>query len=187
MSSLLASRQVSARVTWLTCARTRISTRTLENANGLHLGADNQAREWGKCRHEAVLHRPTQRILTDYRGPGFFAVLCFGSYPLSHQQVVSLSQSSCVSPVDLRVGGGAESNNGEKAWSFINHSILSGRTWICNSHACTNSWWNIAVFSISNQSNINSPLHVLIKLTINEIFVIILFSINLYFSCKVGS
>ncbi len=36
---------------------------------------------------------------------------------------IPLSQSSCVSPVKLSVGraGGAKSNNGEKAWSSINH------------------------------------------------------------------
>ena len=54
-------------------------------------------------------------------------------HPHSHQQVVSLSRSSCVSPVELltgyggRGGGGeAKSNDREKAWSSINHSILSG-------------------------------------------------------------
>jgi hypothetical protein len=47
--------------------------------------------------------------------------------PLSRQQVVSLSQSSCVKPVDLtdRRGNAAESNDGEKALSSVNHSILS--------------------------------------------------------------
>ncbi len=49
------------------------------------------------------------------------------------QQIVSLSQSSCVSPVQLtegRVGGGggrgAESYERKEAWVFINRSILSG-------------------------------------------------------------
>ncbi len=40
-----------------------------------------------------------------FRGPGFLAVVRFGSStalsPLSRQQVVSLSQSSCASPVEL--------------------------------------------------------------------------------------
>ncbi len=52
-------------------------------------------------------------------------------YPLSLQQVVSFSQSSCVSPVDLTDGmeaagwGGVNSHDGEKAWSSINQSMLS--------------------------------------------------------------
>jgi hypothetical protein len=53
--------------------------------------------------------------------------------PLSLQQVVSLSQSCCVSLVELTygkraggVGGGAKSYDGENSWSFINHSIHSG-------------------------------------------------------------
>ncbi len=51
------------------------------------------------------------------------------SRPLSRHQVASLSQSSCVSPVELtdgRVGRGAKSYERERAWSSINHSILSG-------------------------------------------------------------
>jgi hypothetical protein len=53
--------------------------------------------------------------------------------PLSRQQFVSLSQSSCVSPVELRDGrwgggrGGGEEEpkhyDCEKALSYINHSI----------------------------------------------------------------
>jgi hypothetical protein len=53
--------------------------------------------------------------------------------PLSRQQVVSLSQSSIVSPVELSDGRGGEGvgeeqnyTKGEKAWSSINHSIFSG-------------------------------------------------------------
>jgi hypothetical protein len=49
------------------------------------------------------------------------------------EQVVSLFQSFCVSAVELPDGrggggggGGAKSCDGEKAWSFQNHSILSG-------------------------------------------------------------
>jgi hypothetical protein len=55
--------------------------------------------------------------------------------PLSRQQVVYLSQPSCVSPVELaggseggRDGGGAQSyDSGNKAWPLVNHSILSDR------------------------------------------------------------
>ncbi len=54
--------------------------------------------------------------------------------PLSRQQIDSLSQSSCVSPVlqltDGRVGEGAgcgaESYGCKKAWASMNRSILSG-------------------------------------------------------------
>jgi hypothetical protein len=69
-----------------------------------------------------------------YRGQGFLGL---APRP-SSQQVVSLSQSSCVSPVELtdgRGGGGAKSYDRE-TWPSMNHSILSGRnesylTWIC--------------------------------------------------------
>ncbi len=54
-----------------------------------------------------VLHLNSQRVLNDHRGPGFLAVVRFGSFPLFRQQVVFLlSQSSCVSPVDLLTGEG---------------------------------------------------------------------------------
>jgi hypothetical protein len=49
--------------------------------------------------------------------------------PLSHQQVVSLSQSFSVSPVELTNvrggGGGAKPYEREKAWPSINLSIFS--------------------------------------------------------------
>ncbi len=52
----------------------------------------------------------------------------------NNHNVISLSRSSCVSPVELtdgrggeEVGGGAKSYDSEKAWSSFNHSILSGR------------------------------------------------------------
>ncbi len=53
--------------------------------------------------------------------------------PLFPKQIVSLSQSSCVSPVELTYGwvgfgdgGGSKSHDSEKAWSsIINHLILS--------------------------------------------------------------
>ncbi len=58
------------------------------------------------------------------------------SSPLSHQQVASLSQSSCVSPVQLtdgRGGGGgrgADSYDLKKAWPSVSCSILSGIQYI---------------------------------------------------------
>ncbi len=88
-----------------------------------------------------VVHIHTRReYWMIYRGPGFLDVVWFGSSPtlspLSRQQVVSLSLSSCVSPVNLTDwreiggfgGGGAKSYEGEKVWSSINHSILSAHT-----------------------------------------------------------
>jgi hypothetical protein len=58
---------------------------------------------------------------------------------ISCQQMVSLSQSSCASPVELtdgrgvREGGGvgAKSYDREKIWSSVNHSILSGGNECC--------------------------------------------------------
>ncbi len=49
-----------------------------------------------------------------YRGPGFLTVVFSSSPtpilpPLSRQQVVSLSQSSCVPPIELTGGGGGRS------------------------------------------------------------------------------
>ncbi len=61
------------------------------------------------------------------------------------QQVVSLSQSSCVLPAELadRRGGGGEggakSYNGENAWSSINRLILSAPTCRIRSHP-PNAW-----------------------------------------------
>ncbi len=71
-----------------------------------------------------------------YRGPGFIDFVYFGSLPtpcpLSRKQVISLSQSFCVPPIELTNGrgGGAKSCDGEKACSsFVyNHSTLSA--WI---------------------------------------------------------
>jgi len=64
------------------------------------------------------------------RRPGFLAPAHPHS-PLSHQQLVCLAQSSCVSPGEGGEGGrGAESYASEKAWPSINHSILSVFTYI---------------------------------------------------------
>ncbi len=69
------------------------------------------------------------------RVPGFLAVVWFGSFttlffPLPPESCLSLSRSSCVSPIELTDGrggggrGGANQNDGGKALSSINHSIL---------------------------------------------------------------
>ncbi len=61
-------------------------------------------------------------------GDKFLAVVLLGSSPTSRQQVVSLSQSSCVSPVEIadwRCGGGDKKHHGKEAWSSANHLILS--------------------------------------------------------------
>jgi hypothetical protein len=55
-------------------------------------------------------------------------------HPLSRQQIVSLSQVSCVSPFELTDGRGGRGGGGrgavsyecKKAWPSINRSILSG-------------------------------------------------------------
>ncbi len=72
-----------------------------------------------------------------YKRLSFLAVLDIAPRPPpspSPKQVVSLSQSFCVSPVELTdgrrgVGGGgglgAKSDVGGKGWSSINHPILS--------------------------------------------------------------
>jgi hypothetical protein len=75
------------------------------------------------------------------RGRSFLDVVLFGfspiPSPLFREQVVSLSQSSCVSHVELTDGrgwwggGGAglgeepKSYDSEKGWSSLNYSILS--------------------------------------------------------------
>jgi hypothetical protein len=78
-----------------------------------------------------------------YWVPGLLAVVVWFSYslipfPISRQQVDSLSQSFCLSAVELtdrgrrgEDGGWAKSYDGENAWSSINHSIPSGgsRRW----------------------------------------------------------
>jgi hypothetical protein len=56
-----------------------------------------------------------------YRGPDFLAVVRFGSSPspipsLSRQQDVSLSQSSCVSPVEFANGRGGGCLQGTKSY-----------------------------------------------------------------------
>ncbi len=119
---------------------------------------------WTRClsrrRHQVhqtvyIEDGANQRVLNDllriaqiieywiiYRGLGFLAVRWFGSSPTftsppsSSQQVVSLSQSSYVSPVELTdgIGGGwggrgaklPNLTNREKAFPSINLSILSG-------------------------------------------------------------
>ncbi len=68
------------------------------------------------------------------RGPGFLAIVLFGSSP-SHPSASCLSFSVflCDALVELTDGrgggrrgwGGAKSYDDEKAWSSINHSILS--------------------------------------------------------------
>ncbi len=50
-------------------------------------------------------------------------------HPLFRRKIFCISQSSCVSPIELTEGegggvGGAKSYDGEKAWSTMNNSIL---------------------------------------------------------------
>ncbi len=73
------------------------------------------------------------------RGSGFLAVVRFGPSPtpltpIFRQQIVSLSQSFCVSPVEHTNGGkggwGAKSYDREKAWPSTNHSVLSVKDYV---------------------------------------------------------
>ncbi len=81
-----------------------------------------------------------QRVLNDFKRTRLsHPEVWFGSSPTPsiyiYQQNVSLSQSSCMSPVeptDGRGGGtGAKSYDGEKAWSSANNSMLSGTRHTC--------------------------------------------------------
>jgi hypothetical protein len=74
-----------------------------------------------------------QRVLNDLKMTGFLVVVRLAPlphppYPLFCHQVASLSQSSCMSPFEPRdgrgEGGGAKSDDSEKAWSSIIHSLL---------------------------------------------------------------
>ncbi len=76
-----------------------------------------------------------QRVLNDYRGPGFFAVTCLVIWLLPHPLTSPPSVSSTGGRLrkrdnllpgeGVRGGGGAKSYDGEKVWPSINHSILS--------------------------------------------------------------
>jgi len=61
---------------------------------------------------------------TIYRGPGFLAVVWFNPLPLSRQQVVSLSQSSCVSPVELTKGRGRAWGRGRSQFIRRRESLV---------------------------------------------------------------
>ncbi len=71
---------------------------------------------WGRLAFVYTTFTVTREYWRIHRVPGFLAVVWFGSFqipsPLSREQVFSLSQSSCVSPVELsdtrRGGGGGE-------------------------------------------------------------------------------
>ncbi len=72
-----------------------------------------------------------------YRGPGIFVgrLIWLLPHQLSRQKAVSLSQSSCVSPIELtegRVKGQwvEEEPSHTKACSSINHSLLSVCVWL---------------------------------------------------------
>ncbi len=101
-------------------------------------------------------------------GPGFLAVIWFGSspnpFPLSRQQVISLSQSSCVCcrsslltvEVEERVGEESNHTTAEKAWSSINHSILSGRECFCLS-ARVELVSSVYTWGHNSQNTVNKP------------------------------
>jgi hypothetical protein len=82
-----------------------------------------------------VLFPLAREYLMISRGPGFLAVVGFGSFPnpslfLNHQKVVSLSQSSCVSLAELtdRRGGrgwGRSQSIRRRESLILYYSILS--------------------------------------------------------------
>ncbi len=102
-----------------------------------HPGYEKPPRDSQRQREHLRIHagnRLIQRVLKIYRRPGFLAYdSAPRRKPLPHlsRQSFSLYQSSCVSPVEFtdmkegQDGRGAKSYDGEKAWSSINHSILS--------------------------------------------------------------
>ncbi len=115
--------------------------------NDLRLASVGRAdRGWYRClASNMAATRETDPVLLSvigetesidhYREPGFLAVVRFGSSPTAPpppNPSLSLSQSSCVSPVELtdktRGGGGAKLYGREKCWPSINHSILSEKT-----------------------------------------------------------
>ncbi len=80
----------------------------------------------------------TQRVLNDYRGPGFLADVWFGSYPHPFPSPVSRKLTRPATHRKLRRrdnllmgeggggGGGAKSCDSKEAWFSINNSILPG-------------------------------------------------------------
>jgi hypothetical protein len=94
----------------------------------LHLCYNFDDRTWNYAcvpGYRDALNAYPQRGLTDFRGPNFLAVVCFCSTPpppLFRQQIVSLSQSSYVLPVQLNERG-AKSYDSKKA--SVNRSIFS--------------------------------------------------------------
>ncbi len=68
-----------------------------------------------------------------YGGPGFLSDVWFGFslkpliLPLSRQQVVSLSQSFCMSPIELTDGGGGQIIRRRESLVLCNHAIFSGK------------------------------------------------------------
>ncbi len=75
----------------------------------------------------------SREYLMIYRGPGFLAVVRFGSsptpsHPLFPQPLVSLSQSSCLSPVDLTDGRGGRGWASESLARYKSFNTLWGAT-----------------------------------------------------------
>ncbi len=84
----------------------------------------------------------------NYRGPSFLVVVWFGSSPNPYPLPLPSVSSTCDTQEDWERettcwqetrggdGGGAKLCDGEKAWSSINHSLLSG----CNSSRLTTNY-----------------------------------------------
>ncbi len=80
------------------------------------------------CDNWQYVTGPKAESIEWFCGRMIWLIPTFHPLPPSRPQVVSRSQSSCVSPVelsdmDMRVGGFPY--DGEKAWTSINYSILS--------------------------------------------------------------
>ncbi len=95
------------------------------------------------------------------RGPGFLAVVWFGSFPTHSHPLLSVT-STCDEEEDWERettgrrdmgegGGGAKTYHGEKGWSSINHLLLSDLSrWMCNCALNTTMYLYITVNNNTN-------------------------------------
>ncbi len=119
---------------WLAGCMVQLTARRFTSAHSCCCPADTrpQTAEFAACTKQRGNSKlfVTREYWMIFRGPSILAVV-FGSSPppFSRQQVVSLSQYFCVSPVALTVGRWgrrrAISYNRKKAWSSMHHNIIS--------------------------------------------------------------
>ncbi len=96
------------KVLWLWSLTVLLTTRPWKQKGDCWCGS-----AYSHCTYSHILDDTPQRGLKILRGPGFLAVVWFGStpnpLPLYRQKVAFLSQqSSCVSPVQLTYGKGGK-------------------------------------------------------------------------------